>query len=192
MNKRWPLLALLAGCRGTEPPTPLPLRGPAPRAIAVVPRPLAGPADVLHGADAALRTRGYRSPAPAVTAELLGELVVQPNDPISLAHGARLAATDAFLFVEAPHFEVEGEPVRRASWQLRWQLWSASGVELWQHEHAGAWSQRDHDPADPLRRLDDDTPPFVTVPRQPRAFRSGAELAAQLHLDAMQALPVAR
>lgn len=181
---------LLAGCRSAPPTVPKMLQGPVPTAVGVHPVPLTGPAVALSGADAALRARGYRALSAAVTAELLGDRLPVPGDAATLRTAGQSAAVDAFLFVEAVRFEVDGAPVRRASWHLRWQLWSVSGALLWQHEHVGAWSQREHDAADPLRRLDEEAPFVPFGGREPRAFRSAAELAAQLHLEGLAAMPV--
>jgi hypothetical protein len=95
------------------------------------------------------------------------------------------------LCCEVLRWQVEGEPVRFASWHLRWTLSSAQeAAELWRQEHSGSWAQVD--PGDAQRRLDEEAP-FVPIGGdRRRAFRSGSELLAQLHLDVLATLPPGR
>lgn len=189
------LLAALAACRSSAPPAVVPLRGPTPTAIAVWPELLGAPLALgVEGLDNVVRARGYRVPSIAVTRESLRSLVPVgdevPDQAARAAVGAGLLV-DAVLCCEVLRWQVEGEPVRFASWHLRWTLLSTREAgELWRQEHSGSWAQVD--PGDAQRRLDEETPYLPIGGDRRRAFRSGSELLAQLHLDALATLPLAR
>ena len=194
----WLVLLALVGCRSTPAPQPVPLRGAAPAAIAVWPWAFgdgAAPTDTaVDGLDAAVRGRGYRVPSLAVTRELLRERAIgaaSPPGTVELTTLGQALEADAVVVLDVLRWQCEGEPVRFAGWHLRWRLLSTRGLgEQWQHEHVGSWTQRD--PSDPLRRLDEETPYVPIGGDRRRAFRSAGELLAQLHLDAMATLPLAR
>ncbi|MCU0867308.1 MAG: hypothetical protein MUC36_26290 [Planctomycetes bacterium] len=193
----FPLLGLLAvaACKSRAPAPVAPLRGPVPTAIVVWPELLGGPLALgISGLDDAVRARGYRVPSVAVVRESMRALGAVgdgfPEADLRAKLGATLSA-DAVLCCEVLRWQVEGEPVRFASWHLRWTMSAAQGAaELWRQEHSGSWAQVD--PGDAQRRLDEEAP-FVPIGGdRRRAFRSGSELLAQLHLDVLATLPPGR
>jgi hypothetical protein len=189
-------LAALGGCQLTTF-EPTPLRGPSPQGVAVWPT-VAEAAkpferDLLAGADAALRGRGYHAPSVAVAAQLLGErgLLKPGAEPADLARIGKELGVDAVLCFDVRQFEVPGGGTfASARWDVGWRLLSTRGHGvLWEHEHHGAWVRRDLDTSDPHRALDAE-PDYVQFggDRQ-RNFRDVADLAASLHRMACAHLP---
>lgn len=174
--------------------SPQPFAGPAPRAIAVWPwvreaGPMS-PDDLLADLDAMVRSRGYRAPSLAVARQQLLDAAVPPGPPGDLAAAGRILAVDAILVLDVGRFEADGEPLRRADWELGWRILSTTGGGLlWSHDHAGRWHRRDLVDDDPLRRPEAE--PEVVPFGGDRApdLRSGRELAANLHRLAMDHLP---
>jgi hypothetical protein len=187
------LLLAAAACRVGEP-EPVPIRGDAPRAVAVWPFPQAPEgADVpllLGGVTRSLAERGYRTTSPEVAAELLRAGGRDAATPPTAEAAATLAA-DAVLFLVVREFAAEGRrPLRDASWDLEWRLLSArSGGVLWSFSHRGTWHPplaRDENP----HRALDATPDVVPIGgHRELHFRDAEELLASLHRMALARLP---
>jgi hypothetical protein len=173
---------------------PVPFTGPAPRAIAVWPwtGEALGPQreGFAAGLDALLRSRGYRAPSLAMIQQQLADAAVPPGPPGDAAAVGRVLSVDSILVLDVRHFQVDGDPLRTARWDLAWRVLSTQGHGvLWTFDHTGTWDRRDLVDDDPLRRPDaePDVVPFGGD-RAPN-FRSAQELLGSLHRLAMDHLP---
>jgi len=192
----WAGLAALGACQ-VGSVEPVPLRGPAPEVVVVWPmlgtaaQPFA--AQLLTGADAALRGRGYRVLAVAVGAQMLAErglLAADSVEPGDLARVGMELGVDAVLCLDVREFEVSADRFADARWDVGWRLLSTRGHGVqWEHAHHGAWRRSDLDTDNPLRPLDAE-PDFVPFGGdRSRNFRDVPDLAANLHRLAMAHLP---
>ena len=177
----------LAGCRVPEPAVPL--RGPQPDVIAVwpqVPAALAAERALLvTGLDVALRARGYRVMAQAVSDQMLTDAGLLGEDADRERVGRALGA-DALLQLEVREFAAAGtRPLRAARWDLRWRLVDGkTGAELWSFEHHGTATGNAYDTGDPLRAFDAE-PEIVPIGgRGPQGFRDAIDLVSWLHRHA--------
>lgn len=192
-TSRLPCLLLLAvaGCRvgGVET---LPFRGPVPRTILIWPalaEPFAAQQPALFaGLDLAVRRRGHGVVASAVARQLLadGGLGPDANDGERIR---RATGADAVLRLTVRRFDVHGDRLQSADWDLAWQLESLhSGALLWQFSHHGHWDRRAPVDEHPQPRLDEDYPPVLFGDRR-ADFRDAADLAAWLHRFALERMP---
>lgn len=187
------LLPILGGCRigGGEA---VPFLGPAPRTILIWPavaEPFAAQQPVLFtGLDLAVRRRGYAVVTTAVARQLLSDAGLSPDT--SDVEGVRRATgADAVLRLVVHDFEVQGERLQRADWDLAWELESLhSGGVLWRFSHHGHWDRRAPVDEHPQPRLDEDHPPVLFNSRMPN-FLDAADLAAWLHRFALARMPEA-
>jgi hypothetical protein len=162
-----------------------PLRGPAPRTIAVLP---VRPPRVAIGLDEALQARGHRIVASAVASELLVGVDVAASKPALL--GAATGA-DALLYVDVNAFEAAGvRPLREAHWDLRWRLVAAaSGGEIWSWDSVGSWRHSDTDPGNTQPRPDGVLQSVPIGGPSVPSFRDDVDLLSWLHRTAFDRLP---
>lgn len=174
-------------------PEVIPLRGPKPTSVLVWPlvRGAVTAPELLHGADQALRRRGYVVRGAAVDRELLVAAGLLALDPTTAEGGAQVRSelsVDAVLVVTCASFAVD-VPLRHAAWDCRWQLWSTAGHGLlWEQNHAGQWQQPHRDERSALERQDDGLR-MVQFGARSANYRSVAELLVDLHHRALVALP---
>lgn len=196
------LLLALAGCAplSSSPRLqPTPLRGQAPRRVAVWPwldAAHGGAADLLLAdLDPALRQWGYDTMALAVGRQLLHDAGLSPaaDDPARSPAAVRAAlAVDAVLCLDVRQFDVDDpERPRTARWDLAWRLvGTADGRELWRYENHGGWSRAAQQPFDPLTRLDDDALHAVPIGGDgTQQFANARDLVRALHQAAFARLP---
>lgn len=192
----WPLWAIasLAGCN-LLPPEPEPLRGQAPRTIAIspaVPAAFAGQRTLLlTGLGEALAARGQRAMAIAVVEQMLVDAGV---DAASATPQQVAAATgaDAVLVLGVERFEVAGDrPLDHAAWDVSWRLLTAAGGTQWRREARGTWRLRDVDQGDAMRQPEDLNQPTmhpIGGPVMP-VFDDAIDLMSWLHRSALAYLP---
>lgn len=194
----WPWLAVLlaAGCRVAEVEV-VPLRGPVPASVLVLPPVDAtGAPDVdvdavATGADRAVRDRGYRVLPLRVGFDLARRHGVDPRAPGAreLLVLGRDAGVDAVLVIEVRDWQFTDGAERSARWDLQWRLVATrDGSEQWSFASRDRWRPPRERPAPVDRPSEEpDRVPFGTP--APPEYRSGAELAAALHAMAMARLP---
>lgn len=194
--RAWSLAAglLFAGCH-LVPPEPEPLRGPAPRTIAIspaVPAEFAGQRTLLlTGLGEALAARGQRSMALAVCEQMLVDAGLDPTratpQQVATATGA-----DAVLVLGVERFEVVGErPLDHAAWDLSWRLLTAAGGTLWRREARGRWRIDDVDTGEPMASPEQANQPsmqWIGGPPVP-VFDDAIDLVSWLHRGALAYLP---
>ncbi len=168
---------------------PVPLQGPPPRTVLVwpmVPGAAVPPSLLLTGLDLAVRRRGYTIVASPIAERLLAEAEPSPTDDERVR---RATGADAVLRLVVHEFQLEGEPLQHADWDLAWELTAtASGALLWRFGHHGRWDRRGPDAGHPHPRPDEEAPPVLFGARPPD-FRDGSDLVAWLHRFALERLP---
>lgn len=196
----WLLSCFVVAACQLQTVAPEPLRGKTPRTILIAP-PAAGDAldpavgaQLLDGAEAALRARGYHVLPLVVGLDLLRQFGLDASTgaaPGSLQRIRQVTGADAVLRVEAREFRCEqGRVLESARYVLRWQLVQSDGGELWSYELAGSYA-RPLDPggaAAPVPADERPVQPFGVPPPQ-RPFRDVGDLLRNLHAAAMAHLP---
>jgi hypothetical protein len=195
----WPLwaIAALAGCN-LMPPEPEPLRGPAPRTIAISPAVPAAFAEqralLMTGLGEALAARGQRAMAIAVVEQMLVDAGVDAATATPQQVAAATGA-DAVLVLGVERFEVAGErPLDHAAWDLSWRLLTAAGGTQWRREARGTWRASDVDQGERMPSFEQQNQPTMhpiggpTVP----VFDDAIDLVSWLHRSALAYLPRGR
>lgn len=191
-------LAWLGACSlgGIEP---LPLRGPTPTVVMLMP--VSGTAEpqlarqLLVAADPALRARGYYVIPADVGMMLLAErgLADAPPTPAAaLAAAVRSFGADAFLCVRVEQWHAVYAPtLRHLDYDVGYELWSADDASLlWQLRQRNRWSWEgevvrftDHEDAlDAYLGLSRRQEPFSP-------YRDDLDAARALHRQAFLYLP---
>lgn len=192
----WPMCAIasLAGCN-LVPPKPEPLRGPAPRTIAISPSVPAAFVEqralLMTGLCEALGARGQRSMALAVVEQMLVDAGVDATRATPQQVAAATGA-DAVLVLGVERFEVAGDrPLDHAAWDLSWRLLTAAGGTLWRREARGTWRLRDVDHGDPMPQPEDENQPTMHPIGGPAVpvFDDAIDLMSWLHRSALAYLP---
>ena len=189
--------AALAGCN-LVPPEPEPLRGPAPRTIAISPAVPAAFAEqrtlLMTGLCEALGARGQRSMALAVVEQMLVDAGVDATTATPQQVAAATGA-DAVLVLGVERFEFVGDrPLDHAAWDLSWRLLTAAGGTLWRREARGTWRLRDVDQSDPMPEPEDQNQPTMHPIGGPAVpvFDDAIDLMSWLHRSALAYLPRGR
>lgn len=147
LQRCWPAAWLsLAACSSWSAPPVVPILGPLPRQILIMP--VASQfADAMFAAElneaigAHVEARGYQSIWPAVTRNLLGSYGWMPDDPdrrdLPLAALRSDHQIDAVLVTEILDWQSDREAGRyryRLSWKL---IQCESGAEIWRFDDGG-------------------------------------------------------
>jgi len=189
----------LTGCL-LAPPEPIPLNGPMPRTVMVLPvRPAEPPGNVAGALLAtigdALRRRGYEVIPVDRGLARLGELGLSRDRSYPVedyAAAARALGADAFLSVRVERWSARYAPTLvYLGHDLGYRLWDAdSGALLWEMRSHGDWTwDGDEVYYDPSSGLD----AYLTPTVKARAFspyKDDAEAARMIHRFAMLRLPV--
>jgi len=188
------VMAALVGCN-LVPPEPEPLRGPAPRTIAISPAVPAAFAEqrtlLLTGLGEALAARGQRTMAIAVVEQMLVDAGVDATNATPQQVAAATGA-DAVLVLGVERFEFVGDrPLDHAAWDLSWRLLTAAGGTQWRRQARGTWRLSDVEQGAPMQQPEDQNQPTMhpigglAVP----VFDDAIDLMSWLHRSALAYLP---
>lgn len=187
-------MAALAGCN-LLPPEPEPLRGPAPRTIAISPAVPAAFAEqrtlLLTGLGEALAARGQRTMAVAVVEQMLVDAGVDAANATPQQVAAATGA-DAVLVLGVERFEFAGDrPLDHAAWDLSWRLLTAAGGTQWRRQARGTWRLRDVDQGASMQQPEDQNQPTMHPIGGPAVpvFDDAIDLMSWLHRSALAYLP---
>lgn len=187
-------MAALAGCN-LLPPEPEPLRGPAPRTIAISPAVPAAFTEqrtlLLTGLGEALAARGQRTMAIAVVEQMLVDAGVDAANATPQQVAAATGA-DAVLVLGVERFEFAGDrPLDHAAWDLSWRLLTRAGGTQWRRQARGTWRLRDVDQGAPMQQPEDQNQPTMHPIGGPAVpvFDDAIDLMSWLHRSALAYLP---
>lgn len=188
----------LGGCLLGES-DPIPLRGPMPGTILVLPvRPIDLPGDVgpalLSTISHALARRGYEVIPVARGLQLLEERGLDPDKAHAVeeyAAAAREIGADAFISMRVERWDAKYAPTLvHLEHDIGYRLWDAeTGGLLWELRSHGGWNW---DGAGVFSDPSSDLDAYLNPSSQPRAsspYRDDADAAVLVHRFAMRRLP---